>query len=136
MDFILDLTRQIKNHPASRQLIKFLFVGTFCTIVSYSVFLACLRLFDFHYILANFCGFICGVTLGYNLNSRWTFDSKNSKLFHRYLIFYLSSLIVSTLLLTLIVETLEVIPEIANILTIFVITYYNFFGVKFLVFKK
>lgn len=136
MDFIIDLAKQIKNHPASRQLVKFLIIGTIGTIISYSTFLILLKIFQIHYLIANATAFIIGVSFGYYFNSKWSFDSKNAKLFHRYFAFYLTSLVLSTIILKIIVEYFQIIPEIANIITIFIITYYNFFGVKLWVFKK
>jgi len=136
MDFIIDLATNIKNHPASRQLAKFLFIGTIGTIISYSAFLIFLRVFHIHYLISNTMAFLIGVSFGYYFNSKWSFDSKNEKLFRRYFTFYLTSLALSTIILKIIVEAFQIVPEIANIITIFIITYYNFFGVKLWVFKK
>lgn len=136
MEFILNLITIIKKHPASRQLVRFLFIGTISTIISYSTFLILLNIFHIHYLIANIVAFIIGVGFGYYFNSKWTFDAKNAKLFKRYFSFYVTSLILSTIILKSIVEIFHIMPEIANIITIFIITYYNFFGVKLWVFKK
>ncbi|MBL6664507.1 MAG: GtrA family protein [Rickettsiales bacterium] len=136
MDFIVDLAKQIKNHPASKQLIRFLIIGTIGTIISYSTFLILLNILHIHYLISNALAFIVGVAFGYYFNSKWSFNSQNAKLFHRYFTFYLTSLALSTIILKIIVELFQIIPEIANLMTIFIVTYYNFFGVKLWVFKK
>jgi putative flippase GtrA len=126
----------IHQHHLSKQIARFLVVGTCSTIISYSTFITCLHFFHLHYLLANVAGFILSIGFSYNCNKRWTFGSHDSNYFQRYFLFYLTSLILSTLLLRSIVELLGIIPEIANILTIAIITCLNFIGVKFLVFKK
>ena len=136
MDFLINLAKQVKNHPASRQLAKFLFVGTIGTIISYSAFIFFLNILNIHYLISNTLAFLIGVSFGYYFNSKWSFDAKDEKLFRRYFTFYLTSLVLSTIILKIIVEYFQIVPEIANIITIFIITYYNFFGVKFWVFKK
>ena len=85
MNFIIDLAKQIKNHPASRQLVKFLIIGTIGTIISYSTFLLLLNVFHLHYLISNALAFIIGVSFGYYFNSKWSFDAKNSKLFQSFL---------------------------------------------------
>lgn len=136
MNSLIHLAKQIKNHPASRQLVKFLFIGTIGTIISYSTFLLLLNVFHVHYLISNAVAFAIGVSFGYYFNSKWTFDAKSEKLFHRYIAFYLTSLALSTVILKIIVDHFHIVPEIANLITIFIITYYNFFGVKLLVFRK
>jgi putative flippase GtrA len=111
-------------------------VGSGSTLISYLTFLFGLRFFKLHYLIANILGFACSIIFSYNCNRRWTFNADASKNFIRYFCFYLLSLILSSILLKIIVEFFDVIPEIANIITIAVSTCINFLGIKFLVFKK
>lgn len=124
------------RHHLSKQITLFLLVGSASTLLSYSIFLIALRLFGLHYLIANACGFILSISFNYYCNKRWTFDSKGSNHFWRYFCFYVFSLTLSSILLKIIVEYGAVIPEIANILTIVIMTVVNFIVVKFFIFKK
>jgi putative flippase GtrA len=126
----------VHQHQIFKQAPRFLLVGLCSTIIGYSVFLICLRFFDLHYLIANIGGFVFGTGFSYYCNRRWTFNSSNSSYFFRYFSFYLSSLILSSILLKIIVEFIGIKPELANLLTIPITTCVNFLGLKFLVFKK
>lgn len=121
-----------------QQLTRFLITGGIATILGYSAFLICLRAFNLHYILANFIAFIVGIIFGYNCNRRWSFNGPHHKSSHlfEYLAVYLTSLLVSTIILKICVDFFGIIPEIAFILSLCVTTCINFLGIKFLVFKK
>lgn len=119
-----------------KQAYRFLLVGGCATIISYSTFLISLRIIGLHYLIANFCGFIVSIGFSYYCNSKWTFAAQERGYFYRYLSFYLASLIINSLILKFIVEFGGLIPEIANIITIAIVTCINFAGIKLLVFKK
>ncbi|MES2962161.1 MAG: GtrA family protein [Pseudomonadota bacterium] len=136
MKIISEIINLLRRHHVSKQAIRFLLVGGGSTIISYSTFLVFLRIFDLHYLIANIGGFICSIGFSYYCNQRWTFDSKGSQRFTKYISFYLGSLVLGSILLRIIVEFFGVIPEIANLLAIAITTCVNFLGIKFLVFKK
>ncbi len=136
MIHFLKIKNWINQQHLSKQISLFLLVGSFSTLISYTTFFVTLRLFGMHYLLANICGFITSISFNYYCNRRWTFDAQGSKHFLRYFSFYLFSLALSSILLKFFVEYCGIIPEIAIIITIALVTCVNFFGVKFLVFKK
>ena len=136
MNIISAIYNQLQKHHVTKQASRFIIVGGGSTFISYSTFLICLRLLNFHYLISNVCGFILSIGFSYYCNQRWTFDSKESKKFHHYFLFYLCSLGLSSIILQVFVEYIGIIPEIANILTIALMTFVNFFGIKLLIFKK
>ncbi|MBP7709892.1 MAG: GtrA family protein [Rickettsiales bacterium] len=136
MIHFLKIKNWIAQQNLSKQVLLFLLVGTGSTVISYSTFLVALRLFDVHYLLANICGFIPSIIFNYYCNRRWTFGFQGSNHFTAYLSLYLFSLALTSLLLRIFVGSFGIIPEIANIITIILVTFVNFVGVKFLVFKK
>ncbi len=136
MKIALEITKLLHRHHISKQAIRFLLVGCFSTIISYSTFLIFLHIFSLHYLVANVAGFISSIGFSYYCNQRWTFDSKGSKHFTKYISFYLGSLVLGSILLRIFVEFFGLIPEIANLLAIVITTCVNFLGIKFLVFKK
>jgi putative flippase GtrA len=136
MKIVLEIIKLLHRHHISKQAICFLLVGGCSTIISYSTFLIFLRIFGMHYLIANVAGFISSIGFSYYCNQRWTFDSKGSKSFTKYISFYLGSLVLGSILLRIFVEFFGLIPEIANLLAIAITTCVNFLGIKFLVFKK
>jgi len=136
MHIVLKIIKLLHRHHISKQAIRFLLVGCCSTIISYSTFLIFLRIFGLYYLISNVAGFILSVGFSYYCNQRWTFDSKGSKHFTKYISFYLVSLVLGSILLRIFVEFFGLIPEIANLLAIAITTCVNFLGIKFLVFKK
>jgi len=136
MILFLKVKNWINQKHLSKQIILFLIVGTISTIISYTTFIVALRLLNLHYLVANICGFILSIGFNYHCNKRWTFGSKSKNRFPQYFFLYFFSLILSSILLKIFVEYFGIIPEVANILTIALITFSNFCGVKFFVFNK
>lgn len=120
------------------QLKRFLVTGTISTIVGYLVFLTATFVFLIHYLIANFIAFCIGIIFGYNLNKRWSFkDTQHRKSnFIKYLLVYLTSLLISTIILKITVDFMGIPPQIASLMSLCVTTCTNFLGIKFLVFKK
>jgi putative flippase GtrA len=137
-----DIASGIKNwiyrHQLHKEFARFLIIGGISTIIFYSTFIISLRIFGIYYLLANFIGFICGISFGYPMNKHWTFKKSHQKQTHfpQYLAVYLTSLGISTIFLKVTVDYLGIIPEIASILSIMITTCTNFSGIRFLVFKK
>jgi putative flippase GtrA len=136
MVHFLKIKNRIFQNALFKQISRFLIVGSGSTIISYSTFFIALRFFEFHYLIANICGFIPGVIFNYYLNRRWSFNFQEKDRFFKYLILYLSSLALTSILLWLFVESFKLLPEIANIVTIILVTLVNFLGVKFVVFRE
>lgn len=136
MNLFSKIKNLIQRYKISQEVFSFLLVGSGSTIISYSTFIIFLRVIGWHYLIANIAGFFFSIGFSYYCNRRWTFKKTNSQNFFRYFSFYLGSLILSSILLKIIVEFFEIIPEIANIITIVIVTCVNFLVVKFLVFRK
>ncbi|NBV06933.1 MAG: GtrA family protein [Proteobacteria bacterium] len=136
MNIFSEIKNFIHRYHFTRQAFSFLIVGICGTIISYSSFIIFLRLFHLYYLVANLGGFICSIGFSYYCNRRWTFKAQESKHFRRYFSFYVISFFLSSLLLKFFVDFCGIIPEIASILNIAIMTCFNFLGVKFLVFKK
>jgi len=120
------------------QLKRFLITGGISTIISYFVFLASLRFFHLHYMLANLCSFVLSIIFAYNCNKHWSFSGPHHKSNHlaEYLVVYFTTLGVSMIILKITIDGLGIIPEISFFISLCFTTGMNFFGLKFLVFKK
>lgn len=136
MNITSTIKKLAQRYHLTRQALTFITVGGLSTIISYTTFILCLHKLNLHYLVANVAGFCVSIGFNYQCNKRFTFKAQDSGYFRRYLSLYLVSLGLSSILLRVFVEFCGIIPEISNILTIVLITAFNFFGAKFLVFKK
>ena len=136
-----------------RQMFRFLVTGSITTSLSYIIFLILFRLVSFHYLLSSAAGYVSGIFLSYIINKRWTFEivenessaldtnDKNRSLSNKiqiikYFSVYVFSLIAGLVVLKIFVSCVGIRAEISNIISIAFSTCTNFFGMKFLVFKK
>jgi putative flippase GtrA len=111
------------------QFIKFAIVGVLNSAIQYLVFLFLYSLTGTPYLLASIIGYLAGMINSYILNRRWTFGSRNQKLFTelgRFVAVNLVSLGVNLGLLYLLVSTGVMIPQWAQIVAIVGSTLVNF----------
>jgi putative flippase GtrA len=111
------------------QFIKFAIVGVLNSAIQYLVFLFLYSLTGTPYLLASIIGYLAGMINSYILNRRWTFGSRNQKLFtelSRFVAVNLVSLGVNLGLLYLLVSTGVMIPQWAQIVAIVGSTLVNF----------
>jgi putative flippase GtrA len=121
------------------QFLKFIIVGIFSTIINYGLFYLLLEIVNINYLISSSLGFIAGVFGGYYFNKNWTYNNKKTKskdIALKYFLIYLGSLAISIIFLKITVKLIGINPKIGNILSIALTTCTNFFGTKFLVFKK
>ena len=120
-----------------KQFSKFIVIGIISTIINYTVFYLLLSVFSFHYLLSASIGFLSGVLAGFRFNKTWTFEvtQKRKRYLMKYLTTYTISLGLGLCFLEFLVQGLDIIPEVANIITIALTTCTNFIGTKFWVFQ-
>ena len=123
---------------ASAQLFKFISVGTLSTLLNYSSFYILLSFYNLNYMLSSAIGYLLGVSVGFIFNKGWTFQYQGASLKEpfQYIALYSFSLLVGLAFLKLLVSSLNIPPEIANIATIILTAITNFFGLKLWVFRK
>ena len=124
----------VKNQ-ISVEFSKFIISGISSTIISYSIFWICLDYLNLNYLISAINGFICGLLIGYNINSRWTFKSSKKRKFSSYLGVYFMSLLFSLIFLKITVGGFAIDAKIANLVAIALTTFTNFFGIRAFVFK-
>ncbi|NTW14915.1 MAG: GtrA family protein [Candidatus Moranbacteria bacterium] len=88
------------------QLLRYLFVGGFSTVVDMGAFYAVQRLFGAHYLVAQTVGFMLGITANYLLSIAWVFRTTDDRGKEMALFFLvgIGGLLLSSLLLFLLVE--------------------------------
>ena len=117
--------------------IKFAIVGfgnLFVSLVTYYI----LVYFSINYQIANIGGFITGSINGYIWNKLWVFKSskKNLGSIIKFYLTYLSTWILSAILLYIWIEVIKISNITAPIINIFITTPINYFMNKFWVFKQ
>jgi len=122
----------------SKQVVKFSTVGFFTTLINYALFYWLFTVYEVPYLMSAAFGFITGVTIGFTLNKLWTFASPShfSREVFGYFAVYTTSLCVGLSMLEYLVSGESLDPRIANIFVIATTSVANFFGIKFLVFKR
>ena len=132
------MIRLIKNNIKKyHKFLKFAIVGfgnLFVSLLTYYL----LVYFSVNYQIANIGGFITGSINGYIWNKIWVF--KNSKRdvvsIIKFYLTYLSTWLLSALLLYIWIEKIEISDKIAPIINIFITTPINYLMNKFWVFKR
>ncbi|MDX1958787.1 MAG: GtrA family protein [Leptospiraceae bacterium] len=121
------------------KIIKFLVVGGISTAINYGFFYL-LHISFLHYIPSSILGYILGLIAGFFLNKAWTYDDRtgNEKTLPiLYLMVYLFSLLISTIVLYILVDTAKLVePKLGNFFAICISTILNFLGTNFFVFKE
>ena len=127
------------NRVASRQFIKFALVGTFNTLVDFTVYIFFTRVIAWPYLVAATLSFLVAVSSSFLLNRYWTFRVQNKNFFTEYLKFVLvasGGLLLSLMLLFVLVEKFYWYDLFAKLVTILVVMNWNFFLQKYWTFKK
>ena len=113
-------------------------MGSISTVINYSSFYVLYKFLFINYLFSSATGYILGLLVGFIINKEWTFEAKDKARIYiiGYIIVYTLSLVAGILFLKFLVEQLNLLAEIANIFVLILTTLTNFFGIKFLVFKK
>lgn len=82
--------------PITKQVVKFLLVGTLVTAVDFTVYVTLTRGFDWwkqHLLFANACSFIVALTTSFIVNKTWTFRDREGQFQTQYIKFFAVNLI-------------------------------------------
>ena len=117
--------------------IKFAIVGfgnLFISLITYYI----LVFFSINYQIANVGGFITGSLNGYIWNRIWVFKNskKNLSSIVKFYFSYLSTWLLSAILLYIWIEVLIISDKIAPVINVFITTPINYLLNKYWVFKK
>ena len=126
----------------SKQIYRFLVVGTFNVFVDYTVLNLLYLFLDFSLFWSVFWGFISGGVVGYTLHSRWTFsaiiEGKKQEIlkFSSLMAVSVFNLSLSELIIHFLVEVLSLNYNLAKLGAILITTSISFISMKFFIFKK
>ena len=117
--------------------IKFAIVGfgnLFVSLITYYI----LIYFSINYQIANIGGFITGSLNGYIWNKIWVFKNSKRDVIYiiKFYLTYLSTWLLSALLLYIWVEKMKISDKIAPVINVFITTPINYLLNKYWVFKR
>ncbi len=127
------------NKIFKSQILLFLLIGGVSTIINYSTFYILLEYFHVKYIVASVIGYFTGVIFGYYFNFKYTFTAEKETLFKKlpaYIGVYLTSVLLSSLLLYFLVDYLKFDPKLSNIFAVLQSTITNYLGCRYIVFRN
>lgn len=131
---------KILKRKGVRELVKFAMVGFSSTVIDFSILNVCIKLLSFSIPFATFWGFIFGTTNGYFLNNHWTFKDRNKSANSRDLTKYATISAIGLGLTELIMHQLAVESNIhyniAKLIAVFIVFFWNFFANRYWTFKK
>lgn len=112
-----------KDHFGLAKFSRFLAVGLLNAVVGFLLFLLFFSVLGLHYLLANVLVFISWVWFGFELQRRWAFRAKaSSAAFGKHLLNQIAFTLLGSILLWVLVEGLNVRPELAYIFTLGIVT--------------
>lgn len=128
---------KIGKSNSLKQFLKYIIVGCINNIAYYGFFLFFMYVLALTYYVATPICYILSIILGYFLNSFWAFEAKKicKKELITYIIVYLVSLTINLLILKLEIGYFKIEPWIAQLIATPIIVFFNFFAIKFIVFK-
>jgi len=118
---------------------KFALVGVFNTALDFGILNLLVRIFDWNPVWANTVSFSIAVTNSFLLNKFWTFKSKGGNYFRQFGIFLvinLSGLGLSDLIIYFFHQRLLYDLNLVKAISIVMILLWNFFGYKYLAFRR
>lgn len=121
-----------------RNLVLYGIIGVFCTLIDYSIFYWFTNMFMLTYIFANIISVTSGLTLSFILNRTYNFKVKD-QVFKRFIIFYstgMLGLLISTGILIILIDMMEIQQEMAKVLSIVVVVMMQYLFNRFVTFKE
>lgn len=122
-----------------RQVIKFVLVGAFNTVLDVGLYYVLTRFLFLYYLLAKALSFAVAVTSSFILNRRFTFRNTDPNKMTQYIRFWLVALIglgLNTFILYILVEKAGWFDLYAVIAAVFIVFFWNFTLSRFWVFRN
>jgi putative flippase GtrA len=137
---IFDNCKKIIEKATSDNKIRYLIVGGSSFVLEYSIFWLLVSLFRVDSILANIVSFVLAVCYTFYFHSRWTFRGEHKydtkKQFMAYVTLATLNLLLTSILIAVQVDLLDVTPLIAKIVCMVMVVVWNYLFLSKLIFKK
>jgi len=128
--------------PTTKQMVKFVFVGSAVTALDFTIYIALTRGFlwwEKHFLLANAVSFIVAVSVSFFGNKTWTFRDREGLYIEQYPKFFAVNLVgitVNQSVLFALTSYLSFYDLFAKIAATAIVVCWNFSMYKFWIFKR
>jgi len=128
-----------KKHKNLKLFFRYNVVALLATILDFLLFIVFTDIFQIWYVASTFISTICGGIVAFVLNRNWAFLGKSGKIGNqasRYLIVWMGSILLNTVGLYLIVESIDMGSVVSKIIVSVIVGIgYNFLMNKYFVFN-
>lgn len=143
MSFLDIVLKKMPRKSILGQFVRYLFTGGLAFVVDFGLFVLCLCIFDWHYLLANLAGLIAGLVLNYALSVGWVFTAceriLEKKKTAEFAVFALVGFVgvgLNELLMFLMVDSFKWQEMISKMISAIVVLMWNFGGRKLILFRE
>lgn len=121
-----------------KRLSKFIISGGSAAVVEYGSFLLFVNYIKIDVLVANGISFGCGLVVSFLLNKIWVFQSGSAahREFIKYFILAIVNLLISTLFVGIMINSLGILPFIAKLVMMVLIAIWNYLLFSKLIFKN
>ena len=113
--------------------INYLLIGGFSSMVDIGLLYFLTEFFGFWYFYSSIISYLCGVIPNYTLNKFFNFKNKSKKIIPQFTAFLFVSIIgllLTQILIFSLVEFFNLWYIISKIITIMIVIFWNFYGIK------
>lgn len=128
----------VKKYVLFRQFVKYTIVGGLATVADFTTFTVLTHTVGLYYVASNVLSVIIGMLVNFKLSRRWTFrvhDKPATKQFIAYATSTGIYLLLSSGLLLLMVEAFDIKRITAKVITVAIMTIWNFIMARYVVFR-
>lgn len=128
----------VKKYVLFRQFVKYTIVGGLATVADFTTFTVLTHTVGLYYVASNVLSVIIGMLVNFKLSRRWTFrvhDKPATKQFIAYATSTGIYLLLSSGLLLLMVEAFDLKRITAKVVTVAIMTIWNFIMARYVVFR-
>ena len=119
--------------------IKYVISGCTGAFVNLATLFILTEFANIYYMVSAVIAFLVSLSVGFNLQKRWTFQDNNKKVFKQVALYFVitsTNLLINMALLYFLVEKLDVWYMLAQVIIYGSLSVFSFIMYKFLVFKK
>lgn len=125
------------------QFLRYLITGGAAFVIDFCLYVLCLYVFEFHYLIANLIGLIAGLSLNYAMSVCWVFTActrtfENNKI-TEFILFATVGIIgvgINELLMFFMVDFFDCNKLLSKMIAAIIVLMWNFIARKLMLFKK
>lgn len=128
----------LNKRETTHQFIKFSLIGFLNTAVHYGVFVFLYRYMSIYYLAASVTGYIAGLINSFIFNKKWTFKTRGMRTdieFMKFVVVNFVALLANVGSMGFLVSYMNIMPELAQLISVMFTVMINFWGNKFWTFR-